>query len=172
MAREGYARMSMEAVAQEAGTTKSAIYRRYPGGKAELATTALADLRERAAPARSGDPRADLVAELRSFQAGIGRPFGMAMIGTVLAEEHHTPELLRQFRKHLVEPRRARLRSLLEQFGVVDPELAASMLVGSYYAQYLASGRVPCDWSERAASLLLWMKAGSSSRRETSRPPQ
>jgi len=78
----------------------------------------------------------------------------MAMLATV-AEEHYTPELLRQFRRHLVAPRRARLRSLLEQLGVVDPELAASMLVGSYYAQYLAGGRVPRDWAERAVAALL-----------------
>jgi len=45
-------------------------------------------------PPLSGDVRRDLVEELTRFRAGALRPFGMSMLGTMLAEEHETPELL------------------------------------------------------------------------------
>ena len=36
-----------------------------------------------------------------------------------------------------------------------DLETAVNMLVGSYYAGYLAGGRLPRDWPERAVPLVL-----------------
>jgi AcrR family transcriptional regulator len=161
MAREGYARMSVDAVAAEAGVSKPTLYLRYPS-KAALATAALAHVREQTAPQETGDTRADLVALLRHFRVGVDRPFGMAMIGTVLAEEHHTPELFAEFRKRLVEPRRRMLRGVLERAqlrgefaGDADLETAVNMLVGSYYAAYLATTPIPRDWPERAVDLVL-----------------
>jgi AcrR family transcriptional regulator len=161
MAREGYARMSVDAVALQAGVGKPTLYLRYPS-KAALATAALAHAREQTAPKETGDTRADLVALLRHFRAGVERPFGMALIGTVLAEEHHTPELFAQFQKRLVEPRRQMLRGVLERARArgelapeADLETAVNMLVGSYYAGYLASGRGPRDWPERTVQLIL-----------------
>lgn len=161
MARDGYARMSVDAVAAEAGVSKPTLYLRYPS-KAALATAALAHAREVTAPEETGDTRADLVAQLRHFRAGIERPFGMAMLGTVLAEEHHNPELLAQFREHVVEPRRRMLRSVLhraqergELAAGADLETAVNALVGSYYATYLAGRAVPRDWAQRAVELTL-----------------
>ena len=161
MARDGYARMSVDAVAAEAGVSKPTLYLRYPS-KAALATAALAHVREETAPKRTGDTRADLVALLRHFRAGVERPNGMAMVGTVLAEERHTPELFAQFQMRLVEPRRRMLSSVLvraqargELAADADLETAVNALVGSYYAGYLASGRSPRDWPERVVELVL-----------------
>lgn len=161
MARDGYARMSVDAVAAEAGVSKPTVYLRYPN-KAALATAALAHLRERSATRQTGETEADLVAQLRHFRAGIERPFGMSMLGTVLAEEHHTPELLARFREHVVQPRRQMLRSALEQaqergelLADADLETAVNMLIGSYYAYYLAGTPVAGDWPERAVQLIL-----------------
>jgi AcrR family transcriptional regulator len=161
MARDGYARMSVDAVAAEAGVSKPTLYLRYPS-KAALATAALAHAREQTAPRDTGDTRADLIATLRHFRTGVERPFGMALVGTALAEEHHTPELLAQFRANLVEPRRRMLRSSLERARArgelahdADLETAVNALVGSYYASYLAGGRVPRNWPERAVELVL-----------------
>jgi AcrR family transcriptional regulator len=161
MARDGYARMSVDAVAAEAGVSKPTLYLRYPS-KAALATAALAHARERTAPQETGDTRADLIATLRHFRTGVERPFGMALVGTALAEEHHTPELLAQFRENLVEPRRRMLRSVLETGQArgqlpsgADLETAVNALVGSYYGSYLAGSRVPRDWPERAVELVL-----------------
>ena len=157
MARDGYARTSMGAIAAEAGVTKSAIYRRYPG-KAQLATAALAYLREQRPQQVSEDARADLVEELRRFRAGIERPHGMAMLGTVLSEEQHVPELLEHFRQDVVLPRRARLRTILGRAPLrdgIDVETAVNVVIGQYYAAYLAGGRPARGWERRAAASVL-----------------
>ena len=157
MARDGYARMSMDAIAAEANLTKGSIYRRYDG-KAQLATAALAFMRDRREQQVTDDVRADLIEELHRFRSGIERPNGMAMLGTVLAEENHVPELLGSFRRDVVLPRRARLRRVLERAELrpgTDVDSAINVLVGSYYAEYLASGRPKRGWEVRAADLVL-----------------
>jgi AcrR family transcriptional regulator len=162
MARKGYARMSMDALAEEAGVSKPTIYLRYPGGKAEVATAALADLRERSAVPHTGETRSDLVLELRRLRAGVERPFGMAMLGTVLAEEAHVPDLLSRFREHVVRPRRALIRGVLtratergELVEGADIDAAVAMLVGSFYAAYLAGGKVPRGFEARVVDVAL-----------------
>lgn len=162
MARRGYAGMTMDEVATEAGVSRPTIYLRYPG-KAELATAALGSYRNRGRPEETGDTRADLVARLGHFQRGVERPFGMATLGSVLAEEHSTPELLMLFRERLVKPRRAELREVLEharERGEIredaDIEATVNMLVGSYYAQYLAGDPFPEDWPEAVVDTVLF----------------
>jgi AcrR family transcriptional regulator len=167
LGRVGYARMTVGAVAAAAGTTKPTVYARFPSKEA-LATSAVAHMRRRTArPRLTGDVRADLVAELRLFRAGALRPFGMSMLGSVLAEEHETPELLRLFRERVISPRRASLRRILRAASAdgqlapdTDIELGISMLVGSLYALYSAGRRVPQDWPERVVDA--WLGANRS----------
>ena len=73
------------------------------------------------------------------------------MIGTCLAEEAHTPELLQLLRERTVLPRRELLREVLaaaagrgELREGVDPEVVVSALLGTFYADYLA-GRFAVD---------------------------
>ncbi|MDT7581517.1 MAG: hypothetical protein QOK35_2781, partial [Pseudonocardiales bacterium] len=103
----GYAGMSIDAVARRAGVTRPTIYRRWPG-KQELVIAALSraqagivDLPD------TGDVRHDLVAQLRSLRQTLTRPHGMAVIGSMLAEEHTAPALLAGFRDQVVAQRRA-----------------------------------------------------------------
>jgi AcrR family transcriptional regulator len=161
MARGGYAGMSIEEVAAEAGVSRPTIYLRYPG-KAELATAALASYRDMGRPEETGETREDLIARLRHFRRGVERPFGMAMIGSVLAEEHATPELLSLFRERVVEPRRVEVREVLEHAlgrgelrKHADLDAAVNMLVGSYYAQYLAGDPFPGDWPDAVVHAVL-----------------
>src|SRR5215470_6552141 len=162
MAEHGYARTSIDAIAAAAQVTKPSIYLRFPGGKAEVATTALAYARDRRTVPETGETRADLIAHVRYFRTGVSRPFGMAMVGTVLAEEHDTPQLLAFFRKHVIEPRRVMLRAVLarardrgELPHQADIEMGAQMLVGVYYAQYLAGTPFRDGWDERVVDLVL-----------------
>ena len=162
MAEHGYARTSIDAVAEAAGVTKPSIYLRFPGGKAEVATKALAYARDRRAVPETGETRADLITHLRFFRTGVSRPFGMAMVGTVLAEEHDTPQLLAFFRKHVIEPRRAMLHAVLaraRERGELRPdadiEMIAQMLVGAYYAQYLAGVPFREGWDQRSVDTVL-----------------
>lgn len=161
MARKGYAGMTIDEVAAEARVSRPTIYLRYPG-KAELATAALAAYRDLGRPDETGDTRADLISRLRHFRKGIERPFGMAMLGSILTEEHSTPELLALWRERLVKPRRAELREVLEharERGELreggDVEAAVNMLIGSYYAQYLAGNPFPDDWPEAVVDAVL-----------------
>jgi AcrR family transcriptional regulator len=161
MAQHGYARMSMDAIAAEAGVTKPTIYRRY-GTKIELAMAALVYKCDPSRPAVTGNTRADLIAEMEHFRRAISRPYGMSLLGTVLAEEHETPELLAAFREYLVAPRRSALRAILEAARArdefrpdADLALAANLLVGAYYAQYVAGAPFDDDWAERVVEMVL-----------------
>lgn len=161
MAKGGYVRMSMDAVAAEAGVTKPTIYRRYPG-KIQLALAAIVAYCDKEPPVYTGDTRADLVAQMAAFRRALDRPNGMVMLGTVLAEEYQTPELLASFREYLVAPRRLAVHTILEralQRGELAPganlELAANMLIGAYYAQYLAGIPFADHWAEQVVDLAL-----------------
>lgn len=166
MAQQGYARMSMDAVAAEAGVTKPTIYRRWPA-KIDLAMAAIVAACDPSWPAVTGDTRADLIAEMEHFRRAISRPNGMALLGTVLAEEHETPELLAAFREYLVAPRRRALRSILEHAAArgelradADVNLAVNMLIGVYYAQYLAATPFGDHWSvDVVDAVLAWLRA-------------
>jgi AcrR family transcriptional regulator len=151
----GYARMSLESVAAAAGTSVPSVRRRFRG-KADLAAAVIGSLRIADLPAAAGAPRARALAILRNFHDNLRRPDSLAMVGTLLAEERHHPELLGAFRGRLVEPRRALLRDALadaveagELPPSADPEVLASMLIGSFYARYLAASVIPDDWAER-----------------------
>ena len=151
----GYARMSLDSVAAAAGTTVPSVRRRFRG-KADLAAAVIGSLRIADLPASAGAPRARALAVLRNFHDNLRRPDSLAIVGTLLAEERRHPELLSAFRSRLVEPRRALLRDALadaiaagELPQSADPEVLASMLVGSFYARYLAASVIPDDWAER-----------------------
>lgn len=93
LASQGYVRMTLDQVATAADVSKSTIHLRWKT-KADLLTAALATMRMADAPPPSGDIRTDLLAILRDFDANMERVNGMALIGTCLAEEAHTPELI------------------------------------------------------------------------------
>jgi AcrR family transcriptional regulator len=151
----GYAGMSLESIAAAAGTTVPAVRRRFRS-KASVAVAVIDSLRIEGIPAPSGPPRGRALALLRNFRANLLRSHSMAVVGTLLAEEHRHPELLAAFRSRLVEPRRAALRQILAE-GIAagelpasaDPDVLASMLIGSFYARYVATSRLPADWAER-----------------------
>lgn len=161
MARYGYVRMSMDAVAAEAGVTKPTVYRRY-ANKIELALAAIVELCEKDPVAYSGQTRTDLIAQMRQFRQVMNRPHGMSMLGTVLAEESETPELLERFREYLVVPRRQAIRTILETAqtnGELQPgtdiELTTNLLIGCYYAHYLSGKPFAERWEEQVVDAVL-----------------
>lgn len=161
LSTEGYARMSMDGVAARAGVSKATIYLRY-AGKADLATAALAHLRESGRPAATGDLRTDLLAELRQARRNAERVTVMALVGTCLTEERHTPELLRLFRERTLRPRRAIYRRLLDDAvaaGAIAPppdrEAVIDMLSGAYQARYLSGDGFPRGWEEGVVDAVL-----------------
>jgi AcrR family transcriptional regulator len=161
LAQFGYVRMSMDAVAAEANVTKPTIYRRY-SGKVQLAIAAIVAYCSRVPPIYTGETRVDLVAHMNDMRRLLERPNGMSMLGTVLAEECETPELLANFREYLIKPRRAAVRAILEraqQRGELRPDadlaLVVNMLIGTYYAQYLSGEPFAENWSEQVVDAAL-----------------
>lgn len=161
LAARGYVRMTLDQVAAAAGVSKSTIHLRWKT-KADLVTAALESVRMAVAPPPSGDTRTDLVAILKDFAATVERVRGMALIGTCLAEEAHTPDLLALLRERTVLPRRTLLRQVLEQArerGEIRPgadlEAAVSALLGPFYADYMAGRGGRMGWAEDATDLVL-----------------
>jgi len=156
--------MSVVAVAEEAGTTRQALYRRWPT-KADLATAAIASLSRAAERPDTDDPHADLVAELSSFYAGVTRPNGLSMVGSML--QAATDDQLRSlYRERIVAPRRARLRHILQRavdLGLAradaDIDYAVAACTGTLYALHLGGQPAAKTWPKRTAALV-WRSIG------------
>jgi AcrR family transcriptional regulator len=165
LAAYGYERMSLAAVAEEAGTTRQALYRRWPG-KAELAAAAVGSIAEpHGRGERADGPFAALVAELTAFRRDISRPGRLSLVGTML-QETTDPDVLARYRARVIAPRRERLRAILQDgidSGLLDPgadlEVALTLCTGSWYGRALAEDRPPERWPERAAALV-WRAMG------------
>ncbi|MFN0101465.1 MAG: TetR/AcrR family transcriptional regulator [Bryobacteraceae bacterium] len=160
LAAEGYSRMSLDSIAVDAGVSKPTIYRRWPG-KADLATAALRTVQLAEPPVDTGSTPGDLAATLENFCRSLMRPNGMSLIGTVLAEEAHTPELLVLFRERLVTPRCRMLRVILERAKKngelrrgVSLDAAINLLVGAFYARYLADSSIPAAFPRDLVQLV------------------
>ncbi|GAA0959498.1 TetR/AcrR family transcriptional regulator [Virgisporangium aurantiacum] len=171
LARHGFDGMSIAAIAQEAGTTRQALYRRWPT-KADLAAAAVDGIETPVAPRAvppvppgTPDPRAALVAELENFVAGVSRPGRMSLVGAML-QETADPGVVERYRARVIAPRRARILAILRDAqdlnlvdGDADLEVAVTMCTGSWYGRALAGDPPPPDWPNRAAALI-WRAVG------------
>ena len=173
LADHGFTAMSMAAIAREAGTTRQAIYRRWPT-KTQLAVAVVGDLRGDGSAAPSADamspfvdPFGDLVRELADFAGGVSGPGRLSLVGTMLQDTTEA-SVLQQYRDRVIAPRRRRIREILEQaarLGLTDPEadleIAVTLGTGSWYARALAGDPVPDDWPARTAALV-WRAVGGA----------
>ncbi|MEZ5251894.1 MAG: TetR/AcrR family transcriptional regulator [Ilumatobacteraceae bacterium] len=85
LARDGFAGLSLASVAADAGTSRPAIYRRWPD-KESLVVDAIARLAEVAPPAIGCAPFDDLVAELEHFRHCI-EAAALPLAGLMLGDE-------------------------------------------------------------------------------------
>jgi AcrR family transcriptional regulator len=140
--------LTIEAVAARAGVAKTTVYRRWRD-KWELALDAvMIDMLPRFAnPVDVGDTRAELVTFLGSVVEQLGTaPMGPAMQALVsqIATE---PDLARVYREQAVEPRRERLRPVIER-GIArgdlrpdtDVRLVHELMVGPVFYRLFFSG--------------------------------
>ena len=151
----GYAGMSLESVAADAGTTVPSVRRRYRDRPA-LAAAVIDSMRAEPLPRASGPARERALAVLENFRRNLLLGGSMPLLGTLLAEEDRHPELIERFRVRVVKPRRELLREALSE-GVAAGELpddlnvdaVVNMLIGSFYGCYVASAAIPQDWPAR-----------------------
>ena len=113
------------------------------------------------------DPWADLVAELAAYHAGVMRPNGISMVGSML-QDATDPVLLDLYRERIVAPRRARLRRILGRAHAAglladdaDLDWAVAACTGILYAMALTGRRIPSTWPRRTAAFV-WRGAGGT----------
>lgn len=156
----GYEALSIAAVADRAGTTRPAVYRRY-GDKPGLAIAAISALAITLVPTPSEDPLEDLVAELSAFRRGITGVNGLALAAVALSDATDD-DVRAAYRRQIVAPRRARIGAILDRAheagaltgSPADRRVAVTMCTGSWYAYALAGETPPRDWPRRVASLV------------------
>jgi AcrR family transcriptional regulator len=93
LASHGFEGVSLAAVAEEAETTRQALYRRWPT-KENLIADAIRVAADNGCLAEIDDPRQALEKELADFERSIGRPGARSRVWTMLQES--TPEPSRQ----------------------------------------------------------------------------
>ena len=120
---EGYDAMTMEGVAASVGAGKATLYRRWRN-KAELVADAISRHSCPPPPAvETGDVRADVRTFLRAMQKMFEGKDG-ALIAVFTAERIRHPELGATYDRLVVEPRRERLRTIIQR-GVDRGQLPA-----------------------------------------------
>lgn len=162
LAERGFAGLSFSAIAEEANTTRQALYRRWPT-KERLVGDAIRVAGDRVAVCLSQDPRADLERELELWIAADSEA-GVGMAGAMLAQD--APEDARDcFREHVLAPRRQRMTDILSHalaLGRIDANAdvagAVGVAIGAAYVAHL-SGAIARDWPVRTAALV-WRAVG------------
>ncbi len=136
-------KVSIEAVAREAGVGKTTIYRWWPSRPALLCDAFLHAI-EPTIPFPEAPTAAEAIArQMRSLVRAFEGEFGR-LVRELLAETASDPDALKLFGERFVKPRRAVARRLIEagiaagQFRAdLQPEVAIDMLYGPLYYRLL-----------------------------------
>jgi AcrR family transcriptional regulator len=140
LARVGYGRLSLDAVAKRAGVGKAAIYRRWRS-KLDVTVALVAGL---ALAAIDVPDTGNLLDDIRTYldngRAALSHPLAGTIIPDMFAEATRNPELAAVLAEHVREPRRAKAVELFERAvrrGELPPEadltLAMDLLAGPLY---------------------------------------
>jgi AcrR family transcriptional regulator len=164
LGERGFAALSIAAIADEAGTTRQALYRRWPT-KQSLVGDAIRRAGAQGTEVCVEHPRRDLADELENWLTTTDRA-GVGLAAAMLQSD--TPEAARDcYREHVLSPRAARLREILESaqaLGQIDAaadlDAAIGMALGAGYAAQLAGRRDP-DWAART-SAVVWRAVGGT----------
>jgi AcrR family transcriptional regulator len=148
LARAGYARMSMEAIARRAGVGKAAIYRRWPT-KSALVVTVIATVAAREVEIPdTGTLRGDVRALLAMNARLLRRPMTQRILADLMAETRREPQLEAALRSRVQDTRRAKGRELLQHAidrgelrSDLDFDLALDLLIAPLYWRIVGSRR-------------------------------
>ena len=147
---EGFAAVSVEAIAERAGVSKATIYRWWPNKAAVVMDGFLSIVSSEVPFPHTGHAREDIRIHMRrlaeAFSGKIGRT-----VSALLAESQADPELAEALRSRWLSVRRAEAREILER-GVergelredLDQEVAVDVLYGPIYYRMLV-GHAPLD---------------------------
>jgi AcrR family transcriptional regulator len=139
----GYARLTIERVATCAAVGKATLYRSW-SNKAALVLDAVRSQLSEVPTEETGDSRTELLAVADEALAGF---FGSAKIRSVLpalvADTAQDEDLRRRFREEVIEPRKARSRTVVERVvarGDLPADTDVDMLLESWAGAMLFRG--------------------------------
>jgi AcrR family transcriptional regulator len=142
----GYEALSMEGVASRAGTTKTAIYRRWPSKAALVADVFESRAKTNVVAPQTGDLRQDLLAHVSGvINALTAGPGGAAVLNMVAAARAH-PDLAELLQQGWIRVRRRVVSSIFEAAAArgdigpdVDVDLLSDLLIGPIYYRLLVT---------------------------------
>jgi AcrR family transcriptional regulator len=167
LVRDGYADLSVDEIAREAGVNKTTIYRRWPT-KAELVIAAIVASRDHAPPFRAtGRFRRDLVALLRSKARLVATPRQRAIACAINNLEPAVSDaLIAELRRHRYTMPRDLIESAIESGELprhADAELITELLLAPiFYRALVMHESVPDTLIEETVSIVL---AGTRARK-------
>jgi AcrR family transcriptional regulator len=158
----GFAQVTVEAIAERAGTSKATVYRWWPN-KAAVVIEAFREAIAPELPLRNtGTLRDDLTSQLRNFSRVLsGR--GGRMLRSFLAAGMSDPDVAAAFRSTWSAPRRAEAKQMLRQKQVsgqlgkdADLDLVLDLLYGPMYYRFLVKNEPPSQkYAEAVVELLI-----------------
>ena len=160
LAAEGYARLTLDSRAKEAAVTKPTIYRRFKN-KDEVIVAAVERMAAPKVPQRSGEAYDDLVGAAREIRKSFSDPGVASLLGTMLVEERHTPELVARLRAKVFAPWREHIGDILDD-GVksgqvrrdAPTDVVAALMLGWVTGRALESGAPSAAWPKRVVDLV------------------
>jgi AcrR family transcriptional regulator len=158
LADVGYARLSMERVAERAGASKASVYRRWPS-KVELVMDAVYHVfPDAGSPPDTGTLRGDLIAMMRAVAEQLAGPAGQALSG-ILSDALGDPDQARRVRSYARGNSQAGVREIVSRAvarGEVDPAAVTERRLEAGHAllrhQFITRGvPIPLDVIEEIA---------------------
>ncbi len=154
MARVGYDRLSMDAVARRAGVGKAALYRRWRSKEAMVVALVTAVDIEIVDTTDQGSLRADVRSYFEQAHALLRRPLVTRILPELYAEVSRDTELAAAIRSTVLARKRSSIGKLLERARDrgelrtrVGAELAFDLMIGPIYWRAVIS-RHPIDAAE------------------------
>ena len=167
LAEEGYARLSIEAVAQRAGVGKPTLYRRWDS-KAQLVVAALHAAQVEPRVPAGAPVRERLVALLEDMVANWRRKRTRLLMAGLIGELPRDPELATALREAFVSKRRRVLFRIFDDAiaagelpADLDHDLAADMLAAPIMLRALVMGSaLPASLAPTVVDAFLYGVAG------------
>ena len=147
---EGFAAMTVEAIAERAGVSKATVYRWWPNKAAVVMDGFLSTVSSEVPFPHTGCAREDIRLHMRRLIEAFGGKIGRT-VAALIAEGQADPELAEALRSRWLLVRREEARTILER-GVacgelredLNPEVAVDSLYGPIYYRLLV-GHAPLE---------------------------
>ena len=157
----GYGALTMAAIAERAGTTKTALYRRWPG-KAELVHEAAFPAAPAGLAGPSGDIAGDIAAMLAHSRDMFSSPLVRAALPGLIADMAGDPELNDRVMTRFGEAFAAVRQRIVDAAALgqvhddVDPDRLVELVGGGTMMRLLLIPQVPLDdeWVAQTAAIL------------------